>query len=118
MSRPSGVEKEAVNVRLPQILVGRMRTACKAQGIAFTEFVEAAIRAKLDGSPAAPPRAEVHDKQNGKSKASELVERFGGLGVTTAAHLQETAKINEAFDPVFVGNCPVEDVPRRNWVKN
>ncbi len=119
MARPYGVGKKPVTVRLPTLLVGRLNSTVKAQHGSVTDFVESAIRAKLDADPESPvalpsARPDVY----AKPKAQELAARFG---ITTAAHLEQVAKINAEFDPVFVGNCPVEDVineiPRQDWVK-
>ncbi|MBA2609125.1 MAG: ribbon-helix-helix protein, CopG family, partial [Actinobacteria bacterium] len=45
--RPSG--SEVVSVRLPVELVDRLETAASAQGETVSQFVRAAIQARLDG---------------------------------------------------------------------
>lgn len=112
MGRPRGVDKTAVIVRLPDILLARLKSQIKREDTGLSDFVEAAVRARLDCGMIGHTHTEVHDNV----KAASLLERFAGLGVTTAAQLeaQEPAANGTVIQ---VGNCPTEDVPRRNWVK-
>ncbi len=95
--------------------------ARKAEGATVTDWIDSAIRAKLDGPPAThelSPDAVGYVKP--RSKAQEIAGRFGGL-VTTAAQLEQNgsaAAEQRSAEPVFVGYCPVEDVsPKRDWLQ-
>ena len=98
---------------MPDILLARIKDDARKTKVGFSDWVESAARLKLDGSPAVQPRTEVHN--NGK--AASLLERFAGLGVTTANVLER------AGPTINVGNCPTEDVEpnpviqRRDWRK-
>ena len=102
-------------MHLPDILLCRLKTELKRSGTGMTDFIEAAVRAKLYGGMVGHS-VQTEMQANGASKAQSLADRFAGLGVTTAAQLA-THKPPASDTVIQVGNCPTEDVPQRDWVK-